>query len=294
MSDAIPGEPDLTMPPPIVPATWVVDQLVSAGMGLGRVVRLVDTRSYLDGRDGHEAYLAEHIPGAVWVDLETVLAGPPSSADGRHPLPDPQVFADGLTAAGVGFDDLVVAYDDLGGMIAGRLVWMLRTIGAPAALLDGGLAGWPGPLESGELTVEPAPARPVVPWPTDRIVDADAVQAHLDAGGVVVDARAADRFRGEHEPIDTRAGHVPGAANLPFAGNLDANGRFRPVDELEHRFAPVIGRDAAPIFYCGSGVSACHDILTLEHTGLDRARLYVGSWSQWSADPDRPIATGDG
>ncbi|MFV0525261.1 MAG: sulfurtransferase [Acidimicrobiales bacterium] len=293
MSDAIPGEPDLTMPPPIVTPTWVIDQLVSAGMGLGRVVRLVDTRAYLDGRDGHEAYRAEHIPGAVWVDLDTVLAGPPSAAGGRHPLPDPQTFADGLAEAGVGFDDLVVAYDDLGGMVAGRLVWMLRLIGAPAALLDGGLAGWPGPRESGEVDLEPAPARPAVPWPADRIVDAAGVQAHLAAGGVVVDARAADRYRGEHEPIDARAGHIPGAVNLPFADNLDDDGRFRSVDERERRFAPVVGSDPAPVFYCGSGVSACHDLLALESTGLTGARLYVGSWSQWSADPDRPVATGD-
>jgi thiosulfate/3-mercaptopyruvate sulfurtransferase len=285
---------------PIVGADWLTERLAAPGLREeGRAedgdsaagIVVADVRSYLDGRVGREAYLEQHLPGAVFVDLDTVLAGPPSAAAGRHPMPTPEVFAAGLAAAGIGDGDQVVAYDDLGGMIAGRLVWMLRIIGAPAALLDGGITAWPGPTESGEVTREPA-TRSVVPWPEDAIASIDDVAAHLAGGGLVLDSRAAERYRGESEPIDPRAGHVPGAVNAPFTANLDDEHRFRPPAELGDRFA-TLGADGDTIVYCGSGVSACNNVLAMEAAGHDRPRVYVGSWSQWSNDPDRAAATGD-
>ncbi len=268
--------------PPIVSTEWLLEHRDD--------VTVCDVRSYLDGRVGRDAYLDAHLPGARFVDLATVLASPAGPGVGRHPMPTPEVFAAGLGAEGIGDDTVVIAYDDLGGMIAGRLVWMLRIIGRPAALLDGGPATWPEPLESGPALPVTSVERTVVPWPPDATLSADEVVAHIEAGGTVVDSRAADRYRGEIEPIDAKAGHVPGAINLPFAGNL-ADGRFRPVAELRERFADAgIGEDA--VFYCGSGVSACHNVLTAELLGLGRPRVYVGSWSGWSSEPDRPVATG--
>lgn len=250
---------------------------------------LVDVRWYLDGRDGRAAYEDGHLPGAVFVDLGSSLAGPASTEGGRHPLPEPGAFASAMRAAGVSDGRSVVVYDDLGGMVAGRLVVMLRSVGHPAALLDGGLGSWTGELATGP-SPETMPGNFTArPWPTDRFVSADDVTEHLDGGGTVIDARAPERFRGETEPIDSRAGHIPGAVNLPFTANLDEHGRFLRVEALRERFA---GIGSAPIVYCGSGVSACNDLLAMELAGIDDARLYVGSWSAWSADPDRPVATG--
>ncbi len=282
--------------PPIVDAAWLGAQLAGpadrpdSGAGGGLVI--ADVRSYLDGRDGHEAYLAGHLPGAVFVDLATVLAGPPSPVEGRHPLPEPEVFAAGLGAVGIGPETPVVAYDDLGGMIAGRLVWMLRLLGSPAALLDGGLDGWDGPTAGGHPDPPPVAVehRPR-PWPADRLPTIEGLAEHLSAGGLVVDSRAAERYRGEVEPIDPRAGHIPGARNRPFATNLGPDGRFRPDADLATELE-ALGADDDTVFYCGSGVSACHNLLALEAATGVRARLYVGSWSQWSSDPDRPAATG--
>ncbi|MEM9713587.1 MAG: sulfurtransferase [Actinomycetota bacterium] len=251
---------------------------------------LADVRSYPDGRDGREEFLRRHLPGAVLVDLDTDLAGPPSPGAGRHPLPEPEDFAAAMRRIGVSSSTPVVAYDDADGMYAGRLVVMLRWLGHPAALLDGGLGGWTGPTESGEATeIEPGDLSPT-PWPSARFVEEEAVDEHLADGGTVIDARAAARYRGEAEPIDAVAGHIPGAVNRPFTDNLDGSGRFREVDELRERFD---GLGERPIVYCGSGVSACNDLLAMEHAGIDDARLYVGSWSAWSADPDRDVATGD-
>jgi len=289
--------------PAIVSPQWLEAQLSptdNSGPGPGAegnpataTLKVVDVRSYLDGRSGHEAYLAGHIPGAVFVELGQVLAAQAEPALGRHPLPTPEVFAAGLGQAGIADDDHVVAYDDLGGMTAGRLVWMLRVLGRSAALLDGGLPAWPGPLEAGS-TGAVAATRTVQAWPEHELADADEVVAAIADGGVVIDARAPERFRGEQEPIDSRAGHVPGAINLPFAANLGPDGRFLPTDDLGRRFAPVaaVAEQADAIVYCGSGVSACHNILAMEAAGLPRPRLFVGSWSQWSSDPSRPVATG--
>ena len=267
--------------PPVVDAGWLVEHRDS--------VLVCDVRWYLDGRSGRAAYDRGHLPGAVFVDLDRVLAGPPSPTAGRHPLPAPDEFASALGRLGLGQDQPVVAYDDAGGMVAARLVWMLRVLDQPAAVLDGGLAAWAGPL-SFDLVELPATSRSVLPWPASALAEADEVARHLQAGGVVIDARSPDRYRGDSEPIDPRAGHIPGAVNLPFAQNLD-QARFRTADELRARYSEFRA-DAAAIVYCGSGVSACHDVLAMEQAGLGRPRLFVGSWSAWSADPERPAATG--
>lgn len=254
-------------------------------------VVVADVRWYLDGRSGRAAFEAGHVPGAVFVDLDAVLAAPPSPTEGRHPLPDPQVFADGLGALGVGDDTVVVAYDDAGGAVAARLVWLLRVTGRRAALLDGGLPAWAGPVESGR--VEPPEARTLTPrpWPAERLATAaDLADRRPD---VVVDARAPERYRGDVEPVDARVGHVPGAVNVPTATNLDADGRFLPPDSLRSRYTVAGVREGTDVVvYCGSGVTACHDLLAMERAGLGLGRLYPGSWSAWAADPDRPVATG--
>jgi thiosulfate/3-mercaptopyruvate sulfurtransferase len=255
---------------------------------------LADVRWYLDGRSGRAAYDAGHLPGAVFVDLDRWLAAHAEPHLGRHPLPEPAVFAEGMRSLGIGDDDVVVAYDDEGGVTAARLVWMLRSTGHEAAVLDGGLTAWAGPLET--MTPErPRTTFAVRPWPNERLATIDDA---ADPANLVLDARNADRFRGEVEPVDPKAGHIPGARNLPCRANLDASGRFLPVDELRRRFAAVgvgDGRASATevISYCGSGVTACHNLIALEHAGFGTGRLYPGSWSQYSSTPDRPIATGD-
>ena len=267
--------------PPLVSVDWL-------RANASRIV-LCDVRYYLDGSDGMAAYLAGHLPGAVFIDMDTVLASPAGPVVGRHPLPTPEAFAAGLGAAGISERDTVVVYDDLQGMVAGRLVWMLRVLGQDAALLDGGIGAWDGPLVTNPTRQTPVKC-PVRPWPADAVVDADQALAHAAAGGVLADSRAVERYRGEVEPIDPRAGHVPGAINLPFAVNLRADGTFRSPDELRERFEGA-GVDETAIFYCGSGVSACHNLLAVEAAGLGLPRLYVASWSGWSSDPDRPAAT---
>ncbi len=270
--------------PPFVDASWL-----DARLG---AVALADVRWSLDGSEGHHTYLQGHLPGAVYVDLDTVLAAPPSPEAGRHPLPTPAAFAAGLGAAGIGEDETVIAYDQGPGAIAARLVWMLRVIGQPAAVLDGGLTGWPGEVVAGEVTRPPVTRRPR-PWPADRLADAElTAQLARDPDAVVVDARDPARYRGDDEPIDPRPGHVPGARNRPFTGNLDAAGRLRPIDELRARFAEVGALDAEEVVaYCGSGVTACHDVLVLERLGRT-ARLFPGSWSAWAADERRASALG--
>ena len=200
-----------------------------------------------------------------------------------------------MSRLGIGEDDVVIAYDDSGGGTAGRLAWMLRVIGHPAALLDGGLGAWPEPPESGEgVSRPPTTVRPR-PWPVDRLVSHDEMAtAAADPGSVVLDARSAPRFAGEDRSIDPRAGHIPGAANAPWAGNLDPEtGRFRDASALRQRFTDLGVRDDTEVIcYCGSGVSACADLLALERAGVGRTRLYVPSWSGWSADPARPAAQG--
>jgi thiosulfate/3-mercaptopyruvate sulfurtransferase len=249
---------------------------------------LADVRAYLDGRSGREAYHRGHLPGAIFVDLDLDLAAPPTAADGRHPLPDPAVFAGRMAALGVGAGDTVVAYDDAGGVMAARLVWMLRALGVNAALLDGGIAAYAGEWET--AVPERVPAHfPVRPWPADRFASLpDATSGSF----VVLDARQPERFRGEAEPIDPRAGHIPGARNVSCRENVDADGRFLAPAELRKRFAEAGVEDGGEVVsYCGSGVTACHNLLALEHAGFAPGRLYPGSWSQYS-HTDRPAATG--
>ena len=256
---------------------------------------ILDVRWTLGG-GGRAAYQAGHLPGAVFVDLDTILAADPTTGAGRHPLPDPGVFAGALGRLGIGEDALVVAYDDAGGAVAARLWWMLRAVGQDAAVLDGGIAAWTGPLERGPGADRPTVARRPVPWPSDAVVTADAVAAISEgriARARLIDARAPERFRGEVEPIDPRAGHIPGAVNAPVAANLDPETkRFLPPDELRSRYADLAGTDDV-VAYCGSGVNACHTLLALEVAGVPGGRLFPGSWSEWSGRADRPVATGD-
>ena len=174
--------------------------------------------------------------------------------------------------------------------MAGRLVWMLRILGQPAALLDGGLDAWAGPLATGETKPTPVDC-PARSWPDSAFVDIDQAAGWVDRG-ILLDARGVERYRGETEPVDSRAGHIPGARSAPFADNLSVDGRFRSTDQLRERYAALGVADAGEaVVYCGSGVSACHDLLAMEHAGLGRGRLYPGSWSQWSAS-DRPAIVG--
>lgn len=247
---------------------------------------LADVRYYLDGRDGPTAYVGGHLPGARYVDLDSVLASEPAPILGRHPLPSPERFAHGLGAQGIARNDVVVAYDDTNGVPAARLVWMLRILGHDAAVLDGGLAAWPGELETGWPLVEPVERDPE-PWPDEATVDADEVAALAEAGGVVADSRAAARYEGALHPLDTVSGHIPGAVSLPFE-QAAPGGRYKSPRELAEHFDRT-GVDADSVFYCGSGVSACVNVLAAERAGLGRPRLYVGSWSGWTSDPARPV-----
>ncbi len=270
----------------------VVDlDVVRSGPGRAPVADLVlaDVRWYLDGRSGRAAYEAGHLPAAVFVDLDRWLAGPASPAAGRHPLPDPEVFAEGMASLGIGANDRVVAYDDAGGVVAARLVWMLRALGCDAALLDGGLQAYDGPLEQAAHSRLRAAFAPR-PWPAELLAGLDDL---ADPGLVLLDARDRERYRGEVEPVDARAGHVPGARSVPCRENLYASGRLLPVEELRRRFTAAGVEPGRPVVaYCGSGVTACADLLALEHAGLGRGRLFPGSWSQYAAT-ERPAATGD-
>ena len=260
---------------------------------------LADVRWYLDGRDGHEAFRGGHLPGAIWIDLDTHLAAHDLPAtEGRHPLPTPEAFAASMSALGIGDDTIVVAYDDAGGATAGRLVVMLRMLGHEAALLDGGLVAWTAdghPLQTGDGRVADRAAFTVTAWPADRLVDADTTAAQAAAGGVVIDARAVERFTGTVTQIDPRPGHVPGARNAPWQSVVSTDGRLLSTEELSAHYARLgidadHGTDA--IAYCGSGVSACLNILAIEHLGLTPPRLYVASWSGYSADLNRAAEQG--
>ena len=288
-----PDRPGSPLPGPLVTADWLAGHLDE--------VVVADVRWYADGRPGRDAYLAGHVPGAVWVDLDADLAGPPGGTAGRHPLPTPEHLAEALGRLGIGEGAPVVAYDDAGGSVAARLWWMLDAIGQPAAVLDGGLQAWPGPLATGAEARPPVARRPT-PWPAARFVDADAVAAAVAepaSGTVVLDARAAGRYADGDPRLDPRPGHVPGARSAPWAGNLDPAGRFLPAEALRERYAGVgvtpggdrpAGRRV--VAYCGSGVTACHDLLALTVAGITDTALFTGSWSAWASDPDRPTATG--
>ena len=273
------------LPSPVVSGTWLQ-------ANLERVV-VADVRWYLDGRSGRAAYEAGHIPGAVFVDLDRDLSAAPSVGDGRHPLPTPEGFASALGAAGIGDGCGVVAYDDASGMVAGRLWWMLRSLGEPVAVLDGGLAAWPGALSTEYPEVSPARFTPR-PWPPESFASmAEVDAARRDRGTVVLDARSPERYRGEPNAIDPRFGHIPGAVSAPCAVNLRDDGTLRGPGELRELYAAAgVDSETDVVAYCGSGVSANLDLLALELAGLGGGRLFVGSWSAWGADEDRSVATG--
>lgn len=251
-----------------------------------------DVRFHLaDIGQGRREYDAGHLPGARFVDLHTELAGGPGG--GRHPLPPVTDFLALLGRLGIAPATTVVAYDSAGGATAARLWWMLRSVGhGLAAVLDGGLPAW---VAAGHaLTVDVPDVEPTTYPPIAEewsgIVSADELADGVALGATVVDSRAAERYRGEVEPIDAQAGHIPGAVNRFHGDNLAAGGTHRSTAELAERFA---GLGSSPIVYCGSGVTACHNLLAMSLVGINQARLYPGSWSEWSSDPERPIATGD-
>lgn len=248
---------------------------------------------------GERAHAAGHVPGAIYLHLDRDLSAPKTGLNGRHPLPTREAFAARLGELGVGPKSHVVACDGQGGMYAARLWWMLRWLGhAEVQVLDGGLAAWRA--AGGELQAGPVAARPPSQMPLRAPLVQSADYAELRAGlgqpgaPLVVDARAADRFRGENETLDPVGGRIPGAANRFFRDNLGADGCFKPAAQLRSEWQAVVGdRPAAElVMQCGSGVTACHNLLALEVAGLGQARLYPGSWSEWCAQPGAPVARG--
>lgn len=259
---------------PLVSGDWLVEHTGD--------VALVDVRWYLDGRSGRAAYDAGHLPGAVCIDLDSELAAAGSPGAGRHPLPTPETFAAALGRLGIARSTPVVAYDDAGGSVAARLWWLLHVLGEPAAVLDGGMDAWPGELSTSPMSVVAIEREPT-PWPGERFVTAQDVST---SAARVFDARTSARYSAGLDGVDPRAGHIPGAFSAPWQDNLDATGRFRPASELRARYG-----DGRSIAYCGSGVTACHDLLAMTLAGLEDTALYPGSWSQWGADASRPSET---
>lgn len=279
---------------PIVSTGWLAEHASDPAL------RVFDVRWYLDpAKKGKDQYLAGHIPGAAFVDLDTDLAAPGGARGGplgRHPWPSPEQVALVMGRAGIGDGAKVVAYDDQAGAIAARLWFVLRVHGhADVAVLDGGIVKWKA--EGRALETKPSRAAPATFHPrfdASRVLSKGEVAAlSVARGALILDARAPERYRGDKEPIDPRAGHVPGARNAPFTDNLGGGELkvFLPKKELRRRYAALGAETSEPIVYCGSGVTACHDLLALELAGL-RGRLYVGSWSEWSSDPALPVETG--
>ena len=267
-------------------------------IGTGPSPLIIDASFDLtDAAAGRRSHLAGHLPGAVYLHLDSDLCGTRTGRNGRHPLPNHADFAATLGRIGLLPGRLVVALDAQGGMYAARVWWMLRWMGhAEVAVLDGGVAAWQA--SGGALSSQPTAMQPVTPYPLRP-----ALTAQIDADGVarrtgrwpLIDARAGERFRGEVEPLDAAAGHIPGATNRFFKDNLAPDGRFKPLEQLKREFHALYGRHtpAAEVMHsCGSGVTACHNLLAMEHAGLAGSMLYPGSWSEWSADPARPIAQG--
>ena len=257
--------------------------------------RVFDCRHLLsDVTYGEKSYAEGHLPGAFFMHLDRDLSSPMNGTNGRHPLPDPQTLAHKLGAAGVSRETQVVVYDDAGGMIAGRLWWLLRWLGHErVALLDGGIKQW---IKEGRALSTEVPHSTHAELDVnlhDWVVTTDDVLSNLDQQSFcVVDARGPDRFRGENETIDPVGGHIPGARNRFFCENLDANGCFRPAEDLRREFLSLlagVGPEQV-VMQCGSGVTACHNLLAMEIAGLRGAKLYAGSWSEWCSDPARPVA----
>ncbi len=278
----------LSLPGPLVSVDWLAAHSADPNL------RIADVRWSLSGPPGRERYAAGHIPGAIFLDADRELSAP-GEGPGRHPIPSPANLADLLGARGIGDDHVVVAYDDAGGSIAARLWWLFRHFGhdGACAVLDGGIGAW---TDAGNGLVTDPPAHPPATWtPADArrdTLDAAAVADELTGDLVLLDARAGERYRGETEPIDPRAGHIPGAFSAPWSANLGPDGRFLAPETLRERYAALGAGERPVAAYCGSSLSAAHDLLALELAGIDGARLYEGSWSDWSSDPSRPVATG--
>lgn len=256
---------------------------------------VVDMRHQLaDPAAGERAYAEGHLPGAVFLHLDRDLSGPLTGRNGRHPLPDPQDLAACFSEIGIGAKTQVVVYDDAGGMIASRLWWLLRWLGHDAvALLDG---GWPAWLAAGGATSRDLPRRSAVRFEIrlrpQMVVELDEVQNNLPRQDfLLLDARSPDRFRGENETLDPVGGHIPGARNRFLKDNLATDGLMKPVAQLRAEYAEVLGGfpPERVVHQCGSGVSACLSMVAMEHAGLAGSRLYAGSWSEWCADPARPM-----
>ncbi len=246
---------------------------------------------------GREAWRESHIPGARYVHLDEDMASPASASSGRHPLPSLDAFATLLGSLGIRTDSQVVVYDDMGGAIAGRMWWLTRWAGHPAtALLNGGWLQWI--RENRPVSDETPPLREKARYPVSARKDTwMTTEAVVDALGEnrvqLIDARAPVRFSGQQEPLDRVGGHIPGSRNMPFQENLGEDGRFKSPAALRQRFE-ALAKDERPVCHsCGSGVTACHNLLAMAHAGLKPGRLYVGSWSEWIQDPERPVATGD-
>jgi thiosulfate/3-mercaptopyruvate sulfurtransferase len=281
-----------------MPETTLISTGVLADLLGSPSLVVIDCRFDLkETASGERAYDASHIPGAVYAHLDRDLSGKISGSNGRHPLPEPERFAATLARLGVSRDSQIVAYDQDSGMFASRLWWMARWLGHDAVpVLDGGWSKWlaEGRPTSSEPTVA-APGRFSPRLQDGLLVTVDDLSPAAPAGWRLVDARAAERYRGDTEPLDRAAGHIPGAVNRSFQTNLAEDGTFKSPAALADDFRDVIADTPTEdvVCYCGSGVSACHNLLALEHAGLHGAKLYAGSWSEWCADPSRPVATGD-
>ncbi|MBU3670428.1 MAG: sulfurtransferase [Polynucleobacter sp.] len=274
---------------PLITANQL-EELINSGEN----VLLCDCRfDLVDPLAGKKAYEESHIPGAIYVDLDHDLSGKKTGTNGRHPLPSPQAWAQTKTRLGMSPNTLVVAYDKQGSVYASRLWWMLKATGhAKVQVLDGGLDAWNGPM--GTVPRKPTPASHAIePRPYVGLVLVDEVVSNLEKQShTVLDARANDRFHGQNETLDPIGGHIPGATNRFFKDNLSATS-FKPAEQLFKEFVNLLGstKPSAVIHQCGSGVTACHNLLAMELAGLKGSRLYAGSWSEWCADPNRPVET---
>lgn len=262
----------------------------------GRCVAVDCRFEFSDTGKGRADWRSGHIPGAAYAHLDDDLSSPITEWSGRHPLPDPDRFAAYLASIGWTKGKLLVAYDEGSNAVASRLWWLMRYFGQQSALLDGGLAAWVAsgrPLEAGDQARTPRDAAKLRPDDSMQ-VGSDEVQRSLGEKCLLLDARAGQRFRGEVEPLDTKAGHIPGSVNRPFGANLELGGRFKEPAALREEFLSLLGgRDPQVVMHsCGSGVTACHNLFAMELAGLAGTRLYPGSWSEWIRDPSRPIETG--
>ena len=260
-------------------------------------VRILDVRhSLMDAQYGLSAYHKGHIPNALHVDLSLDLSGKVADMTGRHPLPEPEQFRLLLGRLGITPQTQIVVYDDVAGLMAARLWWMCRWVGHQAvAVLDGGIAAWgERSLQSSAATVVATDYPPLSPSREAWVSIAELEQALLQTDTVLIDARGKARYRGDEEPLDSRAGHIPKAINYPHTLNLAADGTFLAPEQIRSHMQSILGEDTArSIHSCGSGVTACHTLLALAIANLPMGRLYVGSFSQWSSDPNQMVVTGD-